>query len=211
MIYKYITRFFLTALMMLVSFTFFPFPAHAGETKTISILPFETIAAEDISYVQTGTLRMLHSRMAWKERVNVIPMRTIEEQLKAIDTTNKNQIIQTIAKNTKSDYVLTGSITQFSSAFSIDTRIYDIQNRRYLSFSDQSKILSELIPKVNFIAAKINKKVFNRKTVVYDQLVKTEKDKIEELRRQNPERLMPDIPKTDPSEKSSPWKFWEYL
>ncbi len=89
--------------------------------------------------------------------------------------------------------------------------MYDIKNKRYLTFSEQSKLLSDLIPKVNFIAAKINKKVFERQTIMYDQMVTQEKEKYEQLKRQNPEKLMPAIPKRDPAERSSKWRFWEYM
>ncbi len=187
-----------------------PVNSFSAELKTIAIMPFETIASNDITYIQSGVLKMLHSRITWKEHISVIPHKTISKLLKTVQSGSKDQQIHQISKLTGSDYVLTGSITQFSEAFSIDTHIYDIKNKRFMTFFEQSKLLSDLIPKVNFIAAKINKNVFNRKTFVYDQLLNTEKEKYEQLRRQNPEKLMP-IPKTDPAEKSSPWKFWEYL
>ncbi len=187
-----------------------PVNSFPNEIKTIAVMPFETIASNDIAYIQSGVLRMLQSRMAWKDHVNVIPQKTVVNLLKAVQSESKNQQIHQISKLTGSDYVLTGSITRFSDAFSIDTHIYDIKNKRFMTFFEQSKLLSDLIPKVNFIAARINKKVFDRKTVVYDQLVNKEKEKYEQLKRQNPEKMMPKL-KTDPGEKSSPWKFWEYL
>jgi TolB-like protein len=187
-----------------------PVNSFPGDMKTIAIMPFETIASDDITYIQSGVTQMLLSRMAWKDHIMVIPDKTVAELLKTIHSDDKNKQIQQLSKLTGSDYVLTGSITRFSEAFSIDTQIYDIKNKRFMTFFEQSKLLSDLIPKVNFIAARINKKVFNRKTNVYDQLVNKEKEKYEELRRQNPERLMPK-PNIDPGEKSSPWKFWQYL
>jgi TolB-like protein len=187
-----------------------PAGSFASEMKTIAIMPFETIASNDITYIQSGVLNMLRSRIAWKEHVTVIPEKTVLKLLKPIQSQSRDQQIHQIAMQTGSDYVLTGSITNFSDAFSIDTHIYDIKNKRFMTFFEQSKLLSDLIPKVNFIAARINKKVFDRKTAVYNQMVNTAKEKDEQLRRQNPEKLMPK-PKTEPGEKSSPWKFWEYL
>jgi len=185
--------------------------SFAQEKKVLSILPFETIASEDISYIQAGVLRMLHSRMSWKNKVDVLSKKSTLDHLNRITTKNKNKQIAELAQLSKSDYVMTGTITQFSNAFSIDTRIYDIHNKQYLTFSEQSKILSDLIAKVDFIAAKINKKVFERTTISFDRIVNQEKEKYEQLKRQNPEKLMPEVPKTNPGEKTSKWKFWEYM
>ncbi len=179
--------------------------------KTIAILPFEMISSSDISYIQSGTLQMLHSRLFWKNHVNVIEKRIINSHLGDLKTLDQNIVIQKIADLTKSDYVLSGSITQFSNAFSIDARIYDIKNQRFLTFFEQSKLINDVIPKLNVITAKINKKVFDRETIAYAHLAKEEKDKAEQWKRQSPERLMPSIPAGEPGEKKSIWRFWEYL
>lgn len=189
----------------------FSFNSFAKDKQTIAILPFEIISSEDITYIQSGILRMLHSRLDWKDHVNVVKKRTVTAQLKAIDMNNNNLLIKKIADLTDSDYVLTGSITQFSNAFSIDTKIYDIKNQQFMTFFEQSKIIDDVIPKLNIIAAKINKKVFERKTIVYEKLAKEEKEKAEQWKRQNPEKMMPIIPKGEQEEKSSIWRFWEYL
>ena len=169
------------------------------------------ISPEDITYIQSGILQMLHSRLVWKDHVIVVEKKIIAAHLNAIDIQDNDQLFKKIASLTNSDYVLAGSITQFSNAFSIDTKIYDIKNQQYLNFFEQSKIIDDVIPKLNVIAAKINKKVFERKTVVYQKLAKEEKEKAEQWKRQNPEKMMPLIPRGEQEEKTSIWKFWEYL
>lgn len=183
---------------------------HQTQLKTLAILPFETISADNIDYIQAGVSKMFQSRMTWQDRVTVVSIARTQEQLDKIKNNDKNKQIQALAASTKADFVITGSITQFSNAFSIDSRIYDIKNKRFLSFSEQSDKLSDIIIKVDQIAAKINKKVFNRQTVSYDKLVSNEKEKFEQLKRQNPEKLMPAMPK-EPGDKKPIWKFWEYL
>lgn len=201
---------FSTALLIICILPFTLYASNGqSHMKTVTILPFETIAADDISYIQSGILQMFYSRMSWKNKVHVVPKQQTETFLKSIKAENQNEKIQILAELSKADYVIVGTITQFSEAFSIDTKIFDIKNKRYLTFSEQSKILSELIPKVDFIAAKMNKKVFDRNTTSYEQLVQTEKERFEQLKRQNPEKLMPKIPKGEG--RSSGWKFWEYL
>jgi hypothetical protein len=53
----------------------------AAEMQTFAVLPFETNADKDITYVQKGISRMLYSRLSWPDKVKVIPPKTISRQL----------------------------------------------------------------------------------------------------------------------------------
>lgn len=194
---------------------FITYPVNAftkvENEQSIAIIPFETISQNDISYIQSGILQMLSSRLHWKDHVSVVNKHTISKHLKKNNSTKHNQTIKAIADFTNADYVLTGSITYFSNAFSVDIKIYDIKSQQYLAFSEQSKIIDDIIPKLNVITAKINKKIFNRKTTIWERLAKQEKEKQLQWKRQNPEKMMPVTPRGEEEEKSSIWKFWEYL
>ena len=154
---------------------------------------------------------MLHSRLVWKDKVSVIEQKETETRFNQIKDPNTTRRIEALAKSLDSDYVVTGSITHYADAFSIDTRIYDIHNKQWMDFSEQSTAINDLIPKMSAVSAKINKKVFDRETVIYTDLVRQEQEKAEQWKRQNPERLMPDIPAGEREKKSSFWRFWEYL
>lgn len=184
---------------------------QAKEIKTVAVLPFEIIAPEDLAYIQDGIVQMLHSRLVWKDKVSVIEQKRTETQFNQIKDRNSDRRIEILAKSLSSDYIITGSITHFADAFSIDTRIYDIQNKQWMAFSEQSTAINDLIPKMSAISAKINKKVFDRETLIYTDLVRQEQEKAEQWKRQNPERMMPDIPVGEREKKSSFWRFWEYL
>ncbi len=203
------TRFFYIFLCLLC--LSFSAVAQAKEIKTVAVLPFEIIAPEDLSYVQDGIVQMLHSRLVWKDKVSVIEQKKTETRFNQIKDQSSARRIETLAKSLDSDYIVTGSITHFANAFSIDTRIYDIQNKQWMAFSEQSTAINDLIPKMSAISAKINKKVFERETVIYNDLVRQEQEKAEQWKRQNPERMMPDIPAGEREKKSSLWRFWEYL
>lgn len=179
--------------------------------KSLAIIPFEIISQDDITYIQSGVSRMLYSRLEWKDRVSLVEKNSVLKHMETINTENPNQIIKKIADLTNCDYVLTGSIIYFSNAFSIDTKIYDIKNRQYITFFEQSRIIDDIIPKLNAVTARINKKVFNRKTTAWENLANQEKEKALQWQRQNPEKLMPSIPRGEQKEKSSIWKIWEYL
>ncbi len=203
------TRFFYLFLGLLC--LSFSAVAQAKEMKTVAVLPFEIIAPEDLSYVQDGIVQMLHSRLVWKDKVSVIEQKKTEIQFNQIKEQNSDRRIESLAKSLGSDYIITGSITHFANAFSIDTRIYDIRNKQWMAFSEQSTAINDLIPKMSAISAKINKKVFDRETVIYTDLVRQEQEKAEQWKRQNPERLMPEMPAGEREKKSSLWRFWEYL
>ncbi len=201
----------LITLLSLISLFSLPHMLLAQKKQTIAILPFELISPDELSYIQAGTLQMLHSRLRWKDHIETIDKNQINTYLSGIEQKDYNFTIKKIADLTNCDFVLTGSITQFANAFSIDTRIYDIKNKKYLTFFEQSKIIDDVVPKINVIAAKINKKVFQRESLIYENLIKKEKEKAEQWKRQNPEKLMPVFPQGEQKEKSSIWKFWEYL
>ena len=183
----------------------------ATNEQSIAIIPFEIISQEDITYIQSGILQMLYSRLVWKDHVNLIKKDIILKHLGAVKTNNNNKIIKEIAALTNADYVLSGSITNFSNAFSIDTKIYDIRNQQYLTFSEQSEVIDDVIPKLKIISARINQKVFKRETIDWEELAKKEKEKTLQWQRQNPEKLMPSIPKGLQEEKTPIWKFWQFL
>ncbi len=198
-------------IFLILSFSCFSLTAHAKEIKSIAVLPFEMIAPEDLSYIRDGIVQMLHTRLVWKDKVTVVDQKTIDTQLNKTKDKDSTRGIEALAKSLGSDYILTGSITQFANAFSIDARVYDVQKKQWLAFSEQSTAINDLIPKMSAVSAKINKKIFNRETVIYTGLVRDEQEKIEQLKRQNPEKMMPQIPEGEREKKSSFWRFWEYL
>ncbi len=201
--------------LLFISCLSFPINGFADNStnheQSIAIIPFEIISQEDITYIQSGILQMLYSRLAWKDHVNLIKNDIILKHLGAVQSKNSNILIKEIAYLTNSDYVLTGSITNFSNAFSVDTKIYDIKNQQYLTFFEQSEVIDDVIPKLKIISARINQKVFKRNTVELEELAKKEREKTIQWKRQNPEKLMPSIPKDMQEEKPPLWKFWQFL
>ena len=200
-------------LFLLICLFFVPQPATSQASKerfTLAILPFDLIAPEPSEYLQTGSLQMLSSRLHWKDTVTIVDRHLVAQHLSNIPAADARQKISAIHTQTGSDYILAGTITQFADAFSIDAQLYDMNAQTYMTFSEQSGSINDVIPKINVIAARINKTVFNRQSAMYDNLVRQEKEKAEQWKRQNPEKLMPVFP-DEPREKSSVWKFWEYL
>jgi TolB-like protein len=175
----------------------------------MAILPFTVNAAEDLTHVQKGIFNMLYSRLSWQDHVLVIPKTQIQARLAELGHVTGNQLVGKIATTTNSDYVLTGSVTKLAGSFSIDTQVYDIKNKRFMSFFEQSKVNDDLIDKVDRIAATINKEAFDRSTVTYEQMEREKQAYINRLKRQNPEYLMK-VP-AGQQDQGPGWKVWEYL
>lgn len=177
---------------------------------TIAVLPFTIHATEDFSHIQKGVVYMLHSRLSWPEKVHVVPRRKIRAVLHQVDTTDKNRLIKQVADLTNSDLILDGSITRLAGSFSIDAMVYDMKNKRYMTFFEQSADSGELISKVAEVAAGINKQVFDRSTITWEKMEQKRQARINELKRKNPEYLMQN-PQWQKQDDSPGWKIWKYL
>jgi len=180
--------------------------AAANSLKTVAIIPFETNTENDLSYMTSGILTMLESRLSWKNNVAIVQQSVVNKALSGVKETYESNAVIKIGEKTKADYVITGTITEFSGAYSIDTKVWNLKTKSYLTFYHQSATLNKLISRVDIVAAKINKKIFDRTTVSYDKYKNEKIITEEELRRMNPERMMP---VREAGERKKPWwKIW---
>ncbi len=193
-----------------------PIPAKEN-IKTIAVLPFKINAPEKLIHVQKGLDQMLYSRLSWKDNVVVIPQKKLLSYLSGIDDSKagtdkvkSGKGIREIARLTRSDFVLAGTITKLGGSFSIDVQVYDIENKRYMAFFDQSQKSDDLIDKTNRIAATINKKIFDRSTLAWEKIEQEQKADAQKKIRRNPEYMMK-TPGWQDAEKSPGWKIWKYI
>ncbi len=186
-------------LSIAVSALLFQGPALAN-TKKITILPFKIHSQKELSYIGDGVYQMLTSRLSWKERVLVAE----SNELPAAPSNS----MAAVAAATNADYVLSGSITEFNGAFSVDTTVFNPGNNTSETFFGQAGSMEEIIPELDILAAKINHKLFDRKTAALETI----KDKPAEPEtfdiRSNPEKLMPSPMETG-SEDRPFWKVWK--
>ena len=198
-------------LILLVIALFLATYTGAGATdatlKTIAIIPFETNSKKDLTFIQNGVLQMLRSRLMWKGQVQIMPRSRIDQALSGMSIPMTNQSVLAFGKKTGADYVITGGITEFSGAFSVDTKVYDLEKQIFLTFFSQAKDINAMITQVDVVAAKINKKIFERTTIAYEKFQKEKIITEEELRRMNPERMMP--ARRQRTDNDDPWwKLW---
>jgi len=137
-------------------------PALAAPMR-VAILPFEVNAENDLTYLQEGILDMLASRLAWKDKVEVINKAEVKSALDAAGGFEGESRALLIGGKLKADYVLFGSLTVFGDSVSIDARMVDVSGRQEpLPFFVQTRGISEVIPQINQFATDINQSVFGR-------------------------------------------------
>ncbi len=187
--------------------------ALANGIKKIVILPFEIHSSKDITHIQHGIEQMLCSRLTWPEHTTIVDKRTIVDLLKKNNKLPKDKLISSIAEETRSDYVLMGSITEFADAFSIDANIYDIRDKTVKPFFSQVDKTDRIIPEISLLAAKINKTVFDRMTEQYEEF-KEEKSyarQRQQQQRMDPEKMVPPQNESDYKEEKVGWRLWKYI
>jgi TolB-like protein len=186
---------------------------YANGIKKIAILPFEIHSEKDITHIQHGIKHMLSSRLSWTGHTAITDKRTIVNALGKNSSLAKDKFLPAMAKTTDSDYVLTGSITEFADAFSIDARIYNIEDQTSVPFFAQADEMNKIIPEISLLAAKINKKIFDRATERYEEF--TEEQSYAKQRqiqqRMDPEKMLPPQ-RFEPEEDHRPWwNVWKYF
>lgn len=182
------------------------------KVQSISVIPMTINAAKDLPHIRQGVSRMLYSRFNWPDRVQVTRPNTMENLVAESDGLSGDQLISWISEQTGSDFVVLGSITQLSDSFSIDAKVFDIKNKRYIAFFEQSDQPDALIEKVDRIAAMINKKVFDRETVTWNKIEKENQALIDQHKRRNPEYMLQQLPSWQHEKKEKVgWKIWKYI
>ncbi len=201
-------------LAMLILFTAFLIPEQAfavdKRVKTIAVLPVHVNSIQDLDYIKKGMVQMFTSRLSWNKKVEVIAGNQIEYQIKDIKQMPENKLINEIAQQTHSDFALSCIVTELSGSFSIDARVFDIENKKYMAFFEHSKKIDDLIKKTDHITAAINKKIFGRVTASWENMEMEKQKYINELKRQNPENLIRNRQFKD-SDDSPGWKIWKHL
>ena len=177
---------------------FVQLPARA-DTEKIVILPFEIHSKTDLAYMGQGIHQMLTSRLSWKDRVEIAEPRGAYLPGTAMDRT---------AADLGADYVLSGSVTEFAGAFSVDATVFKAGPRTIETFFGQAATVEQIIPQLDILAAKINHSLFNRKTAALESIKPAAPDVATFNVRTNPEKLMP-LPMESSNQGDRPfWKFW---
>ncbi|MGD9506261.1 MAG: FG-GAP-like repeat-containing protein [Syntrophobacteraceae bacterium] len=129
----------------------------------VAVLPFTVNAPSNMAYLRDGVRDMLASRLAWKNKVQVVDRATTDEMVKGAKSALSDNEAVKLGQSLRADYVLSGSITAIGQAVSIDAVMLPVQGATEpMRFSKHSDNLDELVPTVNQFAQEINQKLFAR-------------------------------------------------
>ncbi|WP_213184251.1 FG-GAP-like repeat-containing protein [Desulfosarcina cetonica] len=123
----------------------------AATPTRILVMPFTINAADKLDYLQRGITDMLTSRLERKGKIVVV---TAE---------GKKENISSLARKTKADYVVSGSVTMLGSGVSTDARVFsaDALDDPVISFGRTGHQAAEVIAHVNELATQINTQLFS--------------------------------------------------
>ncbi len=137
-------------------------PAIAAPAR-VAILPFEINAEKDMTFLQEGILDMLGSRLAWRDKVEVISENETKAALASVEGFDGESRALLVGGKLQADYVLFGSLTVFGESVSIDAKMADVSGQQApLPFFAQTRSMGEVIPQINQFASTINATVFGR-------------------------------------------------
>ncbi|MBC8419289.1 MAG: FG-GAP-like repeat-containing protein [Pseudomonadota bacterium] len=154
----------LVMFIVLVSLCFIQgYPSAAEVPKKLAVLPFTMNADRDLTFLQTGIMDMLNSRLAWKGKVQVIEKGTVKKEVASLPGPLNKEKALLIGKALGADYVIMGSLTVFGDSVSIDAKILDVaKSDELVTAFNQSKGMDGVIPTVNQFAEDINAKIMGK-------------------------------------------------
>jgi TolB-like protein len=154
----------LSVLVMSFSFLLVQRSLSADESpKKIAVLPFTMNADRDLSFLQSGIMDMLNSRLAWKGRVQIIEKGAVKKAVDATPGPLDKEKALSVGSALGADYVILGSLTVFGDSVSIDAKILDVaKSDELVTAFDQSKGMDGVIPTVNQFAEDINAKIMGK-------------------------------------------------
>ena len=138
--------------------------------KRIAVLPFAMNADRDLTFLQSGIMDMLHSRLAWKGKVEVIEKGAVQRAVGTVPGPLDKEKALKVGNALNADYVILGSLTVFGDSVSIDAKILDVaKGEELVTAFDQSKGMDGVIPTVNQFAEDINAKITGKKVYPSEQ------------------------------------------
>jgi len=136
-----------------------------GAPKKVAVLPFTMNADRDLSFLQSGIMDMLNSRLAWKGKVQVIEKGAVKREVDATSGPLDKEKALKVGKALGADYVILGSLTVFGDSVSIDAKILDVaKSDELVTAYNQSKGMDGVIPTINQFAEDINAKIMGKET-----------------------------------------------
>ena len=167
----------------------------AADVSKVAIIPFKVNADRDLSFLRTGIVDMLSTRLSHPGTVEIIDSATVSSALGAMTGRLNEKAAREIGERLGARYVLFGSLTSIGKAISLDARTVDVLGKKpAASYFVQADTLGAVIPKINRLAGDINQQLFGITAPTASPSVASS----ETAQRINPEKLLtqPSTPAT---------------
>jgi hypothetical protein len=132
----------------------------AAEEARIAISVFQVNSKEDLNYLQSGLSSLLPPRISLPGKIAVVDNSAVRRALSPPQADyslgKKSELTRSLAV----DYLLTGSLTKFGDAISIDAFLYDAaEPERSSPFSVSCMGLNDLIAQVHVLATDLQRRI----------------------------------------------------
>ncbi len=97
-------------------------------TGRVALLPFESHADRDLSYLTNGLRDMLASRLAAGAGVEIIPRATVTQALAGKPAPTDAAALRLLGTKLQADYVLSGSLTALAGSLSLDSTLHAVSD-----------------------------------------------------------------------------------
>lgn len=146
---------------------------NAQDKKSVAVLPFSVISAENIDYIRQGVLGILSSRLAAADKIEVANREAVAEALKALGGRQPSGAeVESLGKSLKVDYVVWGSLTKIGGSVSIDAKLSEIATAKTpVNFFSQTQSLDEIIPRTSEVAERITRQVTGTQQLASQQIL----------------------------------------
>ena len=156
-------KFICQMLLFLMAYAFVaPVTLAADIKETIAVLPFQINGPAHLDHLQLGLQKTLSSRLAEKG-FHIVPSREINKYPVVFEAAPEMTDLIATARELKTDWLITGSLTQIGNKASIDLKITDVSGKKAPFFIFQ---VSEDIDNVADVMKRLATHVFDRVTGV---------------------------------------------
>jgi outer membrane protein insertion porin family len=173
---------FWLCLIGLAVMCFFPTALYARKKVSVTILPFEIYAREDLSYLELEILNVIKKFLEQEGAVVLVPPVDADQTGKQ-KTANLNHVRQ-LGLAVGADYIIWGSMTWVGQRFSLDAKLLELfgdQTPGIFSIEDQG--IENLPAGVNALARDIGVKLFAQEKIVEIRIQGNDRIEVDAIKR----------------------------
>ncbi len=161
---------------------FFPTDLYARKKFSVTILPFEIHAREDLSYLEQEISDVIKKFLEQEGAVVLVPPADAE-QTREKKATNLNDVRQ-LGLAVGADYIIWGSMTWVGQQFSLDAKLLELFGEQTPSiFSIEGQGIENLPISVNALARDIGVKLFAQEKIVEIRIRGNDRIEVDAIRK----------------------------